>query len=105
MAAQFVVPLLLLVVCTWKGEQRKFGAIVGLASTKPKICCKPKCESVFTLWSVICFKGAAQVRCYRTTRCEDSIGENATPLECCIMDDALSFDSGAETCVACVGVS
>jgi hypothetical protein len=64
MAAQFVVPLLLLVFCTWKG--------------------------------------AAQVRCYRTTRCEDSIGENATPLECCIIDEALSFDSGSETCVACV---
>ena len=71
MAAQFVVPLLLLVFCTWKGEQRKFGAIVGLASTKPKRCCKPKCESVFTLWSVICSKvplrsGATERRGART---------------------------------------
>ena len=36
MAAQFVVPLLLLVFCTWKGEHNysKFGAIVGLASSR-----------------------------------------------------------------------
>jgi hypothetical protein len=34
MAAQFVVPLLLLVFCTWKGEHRKFGAMVGLASSR-----------------------------------------------------------------------
>ena len=36
MTAQFVVPLLLLVFCTWKGERSKFGAIVGLSKYKTK---------------------------------------------------------------------
>ena len=34
MTAQFVVPLLLLVFCTWKGERSKFAAIVGLSSSR-----------------------------------------------------------------------
>ena len=110
MAAQFVVPLLLLVFCTWKGEHIvNLAPLLARVSTKPKRCCKPKCGSVCILWSVICFKGAAQVQCFSSTGCgnpeNSTLGEKNTAQECCIIDEALSFESGSEPCVACLGVS
>ena len=59
-------------------------------------------------YSIDCYSqtlGEAQVQCYRSVGCPDAdaIAQYPTALECCMMDEALSYDSGLESCIACVG--
>ena len=45
------------------------------------------------------------MQCYRSVGCPDAdaIAQYPTALECCMMDEALSYNSGSESCIACVG--
>ena len=59
-------------------------------------------SQLFNLFSLI--PGKAQVACYRGDMCPvvDEIGQFNTPQDCCILDEAVSWESGGEPCTECL---
>ena len=56
-----------------------------------------------TYASYVLITGMAQVSCYSGEMClNDRIGQFSTPQDCCMVDNALSFESG--DCENCFGI-